>query len=85
MDMNLAFQIAMSLVAFFGGWFMKVLFSRIEQLEKTDAALAKTVNDMRVDLPTHYVSKNDFHQALDNIHAALRRIEDKIDSKADKE
>ncbi len=85
MDMNLSFQIAMGLVSFFGGWFLKVLFQRIEQLEQTDAELAKVISDMRVDLPTHYVSKNDFHQALDNIHAALRRIEDKIDSKADKE
>jgi len=84
MDLHLAFNVAMSIVAFLGGWLLKTLFERIKSLEKADHELAKEVAQLRVDLPTHYVSKGDFQQLGDNIFNTLRRIEDKLDRKVDK-
>lgn len=66
------------------GWFMRVLFGHIERLEKTDFSLMENVTEIKVALPTHYVSKSDFQTMGDNIFQTLRRIEDKLDGKADK-
>lgn len=85
MDLTTAFNLAMALVAFLGGWFMKVLFERIERLEKADREMAKALADLRVELPTHYVSKGDFKDLGDAIFGALRRIEEKLDRKVDKD
>lgn len=75
-----AFKIAIAV----GGWFVKVLFDKLKSLESADKEMAKAVNDMRIELPTHYVQKEEFKQMGDNIFAALRRIEDKMDKKADR-
>lgn len=82
---NEVLQWVLALCAFLGGWFLKELFARISKLEDADRELAKTVGELRIDLPTHYVNKADFQQMGDSIFAALRRIEDKLDGKADKE
>jgi hypothetical protein len=83
-DLSIAFQIAMSIAAFLFGWFVRVLFQRIDRLEVADEKLTAAINEMRVDLPQHYVAKSDFRQMGDNIFEALRRIEDKLDKKVDK-
>lgn len=84
MDLALAFNIAMSLIAFLGGWLLKTLFDRIKDLETADKAIAKELAELRVDMPSHYVRKDEFRQLGDNIFEALRRIEDKLDRKVDK-
>lgn len=85
LSLNDVLQVVLSLAAFFGGWLLKELFSRIEKLEAADRELAKSVNDLRVELPTNYTPKPEFTQLGDSIFQALRRIEDKLDGKADKE
>ena len=65
------------------GWFLKVLFSRIEGLERADRSLAETITELRVSLPSHYVTKDDFKASLDGIHGALRRIEDRLNASHD--
>lgn len=83
--MLLAFNIALTVIAFLGGWLIKTLFSRLEKLEATDERLATSINALAIALPTHYVSKEEHKGSLDAIHAVLRRIEDKMDRKVDKE
>lgn len=90
-----AFQLAVSLIAFLGGFLLKSLFSRIRTLEIADLNVAKQVSALREELPVSYVRREEFKEALDmirednktsldRIFSALRRIEDKLDSKADK-
>lgn len=85
MDLMLAFNTAMTLVSFLGGWLLKSLFDRIRALEIADKELMKSVTDLREILPTNYVRRDTFEKLGDNIFETLRRIEDKIDKKADKE
>lgn len=66
------------------GWLLKGLFDSIAELKAADAKLAEEVVQLRVTLPERYVSKQDFQQMGDAIFSALRRIEDKLDGKADK-
>jgi len=66
------------------GWMLKAIFDRIEKVEQQEARLTTQVHGLAVSLPTNYVGKNDFKDMGDHIFEALRRIEDKLDKKADK-
>jgi len=59
------------------GWFCRELWTAVQNL-KDD--LAK----LREELPTHYVSKEDFNDRWSEVLKALHRIEDKLDNKADR-
>ena len=78
------FNILLLLVGGLVSWLMKSVFDRIAELQKADSGLAKEVNDLKVALPTHYVLKTEHTEGLNAIFSALRRIEDKLDNKADK-
>jgi hypothetical protein len=84
MDLRTAFDLAAALVAFLGGWFLKVMSERIERLEEARREEAKELADLRVTLATYYTSKDDFKAMADAIFGALRRIEEKLDRKVDK-
>ena len=77
-------QLLLTLIGILIGWMVKGLFDRIRKLEEADAAIASQVAQLRVDLPTHYVSKGDFQQLAESLFNTLRRIEDKLDRKVDK-
>lgn len=62
------------------GWFLRSLFDRIKALESEDKNVGKKLEEILIALPTHYVSKEEFTKALDNIFNAIRRVEDKIES-----
>lgn len=83
MDVAQAIDWAFKIAIAVGGWFVKVLFDKFNSLESADKELAKAVNDMRIELPTHYVHKEEFKQMGDNIFGALRRIEDKLERRID--
>lgn len=85
MDLALAFNMAVALVAALGGWLVKSLFERIKGLELADSKLADQVSQLREALPALYVRRDDFKEALNNIFGLLRRIEDKMDNKADRD
>ena len=59
------------------GWFCRELWTAMQEL-KTD--LAK----LREELPTHYVSKDDFNDRWTEVLKSLHRIEDKLDQKVDR-
>lgn len=84
-DLQTALNLALTLIAFFGGWFLRTIKEDIKDLKRADENMGKALNDLRVDLPSHYVNKADFKQMGDSIFEALRRIEDKLDNKADKD
>lgn len=84
-DLQTALNLALTLVAFLGGWLLRSLKDDIQALKQADMRLQESVNDLRVELPTHYVPKPDFKEMGDKIFSTLRRIEEKIDQKADKE
>jgi chaperonin cofactor prefoldin len=59
------------------GWFARQLWDAVQDLKKD-------VKQIEVDLPTHYVRKEDLDVRLDRLEAALNRIFEKLDHKADK-
>ena len=73
MDMQILFNIALSVAAFFGGWILNRIYTAIDRLD----------NDVR-DMPKNYVSKDDYRADMHDIKEMLNKIWDKIDGKADK-
>jgi hypothetical protein len=59
------------------GWFARQLWDAVQQL-KSD------MKELEVELPTHYIRKDEFEYRLDKIESMLERIFDKLDDKADK-
>lgn len=59
------------------GWFARQLWDAVQDLKKD-------VKQIEVDLPTHYVRKEDLDVRLDRLEAALNRIFERLDHKADK-
>jgi hypothetical protein len=59
------------------GWFMRELWGAVK-------ALQKDIHDVEVMLPTQYVQKNEFNDALKRIEDMLGKIFDRLENKMDK-
>jgi Tfp pilus assembly protein PilO len=76
MDQNLI-NLLIGIVGAIVGWTLKVIWSAIQELQAD-------MKEIEKELHTEYVSKGDFHVALDEIKDMFKRIFDKLDNKADK-
>ena len=56
-------------------------YAQIVSEQKRDRQM---INDIRVDLPTKYVSKDDLSNHLNRIEAMLTKIFDRLEQKVDK-
>ncbi len=72
MDLQTFINFIMPAVCGVLGWFCRELWTAVQEL-KDD--LAK----LRAELPTHYVSKDDFNGRWEEVLKAIHRIENKID------
>jgi len=59
------------------GWFARQLWDAVQDL-KND------MKEIEIDLPTHYVRKDELEQRFNKIEDMLNRIFEKLDNKADK-
>ena len=60
------------------GWFVRQLWDAVKDL-KDD------IKHIEIDLPSHYVRKDEIRQSFDKIEAMLEKINEKLDRKVDKE
>lgn len=67
--------ITVAIAAF--GWFARTIWDAVNELKRD-------VHQIEVDLPNHYVQKNEFGEAIRRIEAICERIFDRLDNKADK-
>lgn len=59
------------------GWIGKTLWDAVQELKED-------VKDIEVELPSHYVRKDELEVKLDKVEAMLNKIYDKLETKADK-
>ena len=71
--LNWIFGAAMALL----GWLGRTLWDAVENLKKD-------VKDIEINLPSHYVRKDELEVRFDKIENMLNRIFEKLDTKADK-
>lgn len=84
MDMQTAFNLAVALVAFLGGWVLNSLRDSIKGLQKADTELADKVQKIEVLVAGSYVKRDDLDKLTAALFAKLDKIESKLDGKADK-
>lgn len=59
------------------GWFARQLWDAVQDM-KSD------IKAIEIDLPTHYVRKDELKERFDKLESMLGRIFEKLDSKVDK-
>ena len=59
------------------GWFARQVWSAVNRLQQD-------LHEVEVNLPTNYVSKDDFNVTMKHIESMFQRIYDKLDDKVDK-
>lgn len=59
------------------GWFCREIWDSVQQL-KND------VKQIEIDLPTHYVKKDEIKDRFDRIEMLLDKLFEKLENKADK-
>jgi hypothetical protein len=72
MDLQQIFNVLIPIICGVLGWFCRELWTAVQELK---GDLAK----LREELPTHYVSKEDFNDRWMEVLKSLHRLEDKLD------
>ena len=78
------FNVAFAIIGALGGWWMRVMWQSLKELQQQDSKLADKVNNIEVLVAGNYVKRDDMNRDIATIFAKLDRIEDKMNKKADK-
>ena len=77
MDFQNILDGVMALVGAILGWFVKIIWDAIKELQRDMKETNQTIHE-------HYVRKEDYRIDIAEIRGMFNRIMDKLDSKADK-
>jgi hypothetical protein len=72
MDLQQVFNIFIPIVCGVLGWFCRELWTAVQELKQD-------LSKLREELPTHYVTKDDFNDRFYEVLKSLHRLEDKLD------
>lgn len=82
------FNMVLGVATFLGGWWMRVMWESIKELQSADKELVDKLAAIEVLVAGTYVKRHELEQSLSSLTTAifnkLDRIEDKLDGKADK-
>lgn len=84
MDNQTIINTLLSLVAFFGGIWVRGLSDSMKELKKADISLVEKVQAIELLVAGQYVRREELKAFEDALFKKLDRIESKIDGKADK-
>jgi hypothetical protein len=77
LDLQTAFNIIVGICIAGAGWWAKEIWNAL-------AKLREDIHDIEVDLPSNYIKKEDFNDAMKTLNEKLDRIWFKLEDKADK-
>lgn len=66
------------------GFFLRVMWSAVKDLQKADEELVNKVNHIEVLVAGNYISKEEFNRFMERLYDKLDSIENKLDHKVDK-
>jgi hypothetical protein len=82
--MQVAFNIALGLISFLGGWIIRIIWQGQEDQRKAHKELHDDVTQMKVLVAGEYMRRDEMRAMLDAVFAKLDRIYDKLETKVDK-
>jgi hypothetical protein len=82
MDGQTAFNLAIGIISFLGGWVVKNLQDSMKALQSADERLASKVQAIEVLVAGQYIKREDFDRTIDALFAKLDKIDAKLDMKA---
>ena len=77
MDWQILFNLAGTAILFSIGWWCRQIWDSVQNL-KDD------VKQIEIDLPTHYVKKDEITARFDRIEVLLDKLFEKLEQKADR-
>jgi len=91
MDYQVLFNIAFGCLSVVAGWFFKVLYDQLRNVENEVNELEDNhesdhrnvtdrISNLALSLPEKYVSKNDFDNLVKVVHHRFDRLEEKLES-----
>ena len=83
-DAQLAFNIVASVAGFLGGWWLKVMWDALKDLQQADRALTEKVASIEVLVAGGYVTRDEFDRNLNAVFTKLDRIYELLSTKADR-
>jgi hypothetical protein len=78
------FNIVVGVAGALGGWWLKVMWETLKDLQTADKELMDKVSKIEVLVAGAYVKRDEFDRALNRLFEKLDHIDSKLDSKADK-
>lgn len=78
MDSQMMINLAAGAVLAGLGWFARVLWEAVNKLQED-------LHQLEVELPSHYLRRDEFHDTMREIKEMLGKIFDRLDTKADKQ
>jgi hypothetical protein len=84
LDLQTAFNMAVALGAFLGGWVLNTLWQAIKDLQANEKALSDKVAAVEVLVAGRYMTREEHAASMARVESSLIRIEGKIDHKADR-
>ena len=77
LDMQTAFNIIVGILIAGAGWWAKEIWSALNKLRED-------IHEIEVELPSNYIKKEDFNDAMKTLNDKLDRIWYKLEDKQDK-
>ena len=77
MDWQILFNLGGTAILFSIGWWCRQIWDSVQNLKED-------VKQIEIDLPTHYVKKDEIASRFDRIEMLLDKLFEKIEQKADR-
>lgn len=77
MDHQTIINLVLSVLLAVAGWFSRQIWDAVKELRAD-------LHRIEIDLPSHYIRRDEFSDGMKELKEMLNRIFEKLDSKADK-
>lgn len=84
MDLQTAFNIALSILGTLFGWLLHTLWGSITKLQEENKEIVKKISEIEVLVAGDYVKRESFEKTIDALFKKIDSIYDLMSKKADK-
>lgn len=83
-DAQLIFNLVIGVAGALGGWWLKVVWDALKDLQEADKALVEKVASIEVLVAGRYTTREEFDRNLNAVFVKLDRIYELLSQKADR-